>query len=115
MSNDIVINRMDHLGLIAGVVREIGIFEYIDSVIPPDPQEVLTTGECVLAFIINALSFLGKPLYLFPLFFKDLNLSILLGKKNITAEELNVSKLSRVLDKLYNYGLDTHELNVTHG
>ena len=105
MSSDILIHRMDHLGLVAGIVREIGIVEYIDSVIPPDPQETITTGECVLAFIINALSFLGKPIYLFPLFFKELDLELLLGKKNINAEELNSFKLSRALDKLYNYGL----------
>lgn len=104
MSEDIIIRKMDHLGLIAGIVRELRIVEYIDSVITPDPQEVITTGECVLALLLNALGFVGEPLYMMPHYFKNLDLNVLLGK-NISAEELNTFKLSRALDKLYNYGL----------
>ena len=33
------INRVDHLGEVAGVIKDLGIVEFIDARIPPDEKE----------------------------------------------------------------------------
>ncbi|CDN14998.1 hypothetical protein RintRC_5320 [Richelia intracellularis] len=54
--------------------------------------------------IINGLSLLSAPLYLFEKFFVGKITEHLLGER-ISAEHLNSDRLGRVLDKLYGAGL----------
>jgi len=60
----IKVERLDHLGIIAGVIKDLGIVEMIDHRIPSDGQQEITTGEAVAAMIINGLGFSNRPLYL---------------------------------------------------
>jgi hypothetical protein len=58
------IQDIDHLGIIAGIVDEIGIVEIIDQEIGTDVREKVSAGQVVKAMIINCMGFLTAPLYL---------------------------------------------------
>lgn len=96
--------NLDHLGIIAGIIDEIGIVQKINEIFLVDSREKINTGEVVKAIILNGLGFVSKPLYLFSQFFEDKAIEHLLGE-GIKAEDLNDDKIGRVMDKLYKYGL----------
>ncbi|RUS92265.1 IS1634 family transposase [Trichormus variabilis] len=96
--------NIDHLGIIAGIIDEIGIVEKINEIFSIDIREKVNTGEVVKAIILNGLGFVSRPLYLFPEFFKDKAVEHLIGA-GIKAEDLNDDKIGRVMDNLYKYGL----------
>ncbi len=64
---DIQVETINHLGLIAGIIDEIGIVDIINNEIGIDPREVVTAGQVVKAIILNGLGFVSRPLYLFLL------------------------------------------------
>ena len=46
--------NLDHLGLVAGMVDELGLPELIDAVIIQDhEQRVVSVGQCVKAMVLN--------------------------------------------------------------
>ena len=96
--------NLDHLGIIAGIIDEIGIVEKLNEIFLIDSREKVNTGEVVKAIILNGLGFVSRPLYLFSQFFEDKAIEHLLGS-GIKAEDLNDDKIGRVMDKLYKYGL----------
>ncbi len=96
--------NLDHLGIIAGIIDEIGIVEKFNEIFLIDSREKVNTGEVVKAIILNALGFVSRPLYLFSQFFEDKAIEHLLGS-GMKAEDLNDDKIGRVMDKLYKYGL----------
>lgn len=101
---EIEVKNLDHLGIVAGIIDEIGMVEKINELLGTDSREKVNGGEVVKAIILNGLGFVSKPLYLFSQFFEDKAVEHLLGNK-IKAEDLNDDKLGRVMDKIYNYGL----------
>ena len=101
---DIQIKNLDHLGIVAGIIDDIGVVEKINELLGTDSREKVNSGEVVKAIILNGLGFVSKPLYLFPKFFEDKAIEHLFGK-GIKAEDFNDDKLGRVMDKLYKYGL----------
>ncbi len=103
-TEEIESKNIDHLGIIAGIIDEIGIVEKINEIFSIDIREKVNTGEVVKAIILNGLGFVSRPLYLFPDFFKDKAVEHLIGT-GIKAEDLNDDKIGRVMDKLYKYGL----------
>lgn len=103
---DIVrVERLDHLGIVAGVIKDLGIIEAIDARIPPDPREEITTGEAVAGMILNGLGFSSRPMTLTPQFFENKPLEILF-RPQVTCEHFNRFKLGRSLDQLFSYGCD---------
>ena len=96
--------NLDHLGIIAGIIDDIGIVEKINEIFLIDSREKVNTGEVVKAIILNGLGFVSKPLYLFPEFFKDKAVEHLIAA-GIKAEDLNDDYIGRVMDKLYKHGL----------
>ncbi len=110
--NDIKIQNIDHLGLVAGIVDTIGIVEIINNLIGIESGEKVTAGQAVKAMIINGLGFISKPLYMFPKFFESIPCEHLIGA-GVKPEYLNDDKLGRVMDKLYSKGLDTIFLAIT--
>ena len=58
-----------HLGLIAGLFRELEIDKLIDEKLPKKRDHKIPHSICVLAMVINGLGFVGQRLYLFPDFF----------------------------------------------
>jgi transposase len=98
------VQDIDHLGIIAGIVDEIGIVEIIDQEIGTDVREKVSAGQVVKAMIINCMGFLTAPLYLFSEFFVGKATEHLIGE-GVKAEYLNDSRLGRVLDQIYEYGV----------
>ena len=98
------VQDIDHLGIIAGIIDAIGIVEIIDKELGTHVQEKISAGQVVKAMIINCMGFLTAPLYLFSEFFTGKATEHLIGK-GIQAEYLNDSRIGRVLDQLYEYGV----------
>ena len=48
---------IDHLGIVAGVCDEIGLVEEIDKIVGVNDKQKVTTGEAVMAMVINGLWF----------------------------------------------------------
>jgi transposase len=99
------IKNIDHLGIVAGLIDEIGIVEIINSKLGIDPREKISAGTLVKAILINGLGFVSRPLYLFSQFFEDKGIEILLGE-GVKSDHINDDKIGRVMDKLYRHGLN---------
>jgi len=100
------VERLDHLGVIAGVIKDLRIMELIDERIVPDDREEISTGEAIAGMILNGLGFSDRPLSLTPQFFESKPLEVLF-RPGVLAEHFNRFKLGRSLDKVYSYGCDT--------
>lgn len=103
-SAKISVQTVNHLGIIAGLVDEIGLVEQIDQFLGRHPKEVVSAGQVVKAMIINGLGLVSAPLYLFEQFFEGKATEHLIGS-GVRAEHLNDDRLGRVLDQLYLAGL----------
>lgn len=106
------IENLDHLGLVAGLIDELGLVELTDEQIEPHCLEHVSAGQVVKAMIVNALGFLSAPLYLFSEFFESKAVSHLLGA-GVEAHHLNDDRLGRVLDDLYEVGTTSFFMRVT--
>jgi transposase len=91
--------RLDHLGIVAGVCQEIGLASWLDEQDPANRQQV-SVGTATTAMILNGLGFSNRQLYLVPQYFANKPVEYLLGA-GITAEMLNDDCLGRTLDWLY--------------
>lgn len=91
---------LDHLGIVAGVCKEIDLVETINNIIGVDPQQKVSTGDAVMAMVINALGFVSKPLYMFPEFMETKSVGQLFAN-GLVSEDFNDDTLGRALDRLY--------------
>lgn len=98
------VENLDHLGLIAGLIDEIGIVPKINELVGEQPGEIVSPGLVVKAMLINGLGMVSAPLYLFSKFFEGKAIEHLLGS-GIQSSHLNDDRLGRVLDKLYLVGV----------
>lgn len=65
------IENLDNLGLVAGIVDQIGLVERVnESGFGHQPGRTLSSGQVVKAMILNGLGFVSSPLYLFSRFFE---------------------------------------------
>ncbi len=71
LSQEISIQSINHLGLVAGIIDDIGLEQIINEVVGSDPRELITSGQVVKGILLNGLGFTSQPLYLFPKFFED--------------------------------------------
>src|SRR5262245_63156514 len=99
------VERLDHLGLIAAVINDLGLVSSIDARLTPDDQEAITPGEAVKGMILNGLGFANRPLSLSPQFFANKPLDLLF-RPDVKAEMLNRFKLDRTIDEGNTYGSD---------
>ncbi len=53
--SSISIENIDHLGLVAGIIDEIGLVEQINQLLGQHPQEKVSAGHAVKAMILNGL------------------------------------------------------------
>jgi transposase len=96
---------LDHLGLISGMNKELGIAKLIDQALPQQcDDKLISYGQLVEAMILNGLGFVGRTLHMYPEYFRDRPVERLLGK-GIKAEYINDDALGRCLDKLYETGV----------
>ena len=101
---EITVENLDHLEIIAGLIDEIGIVEVINQKLGVDNREKIATGQVIKALILNGLGMVSRPLYLFSQFFEDKAIEKLLGT-GINSEYLNDDKIGRVMDDIYQLGL----------
>ena len=101
----VLVERLDHLGLIASVIKDLGLIAMIDARLGADEQEEITPGEAVAGMILNGLGFANRPLSLTPQFFAKTPLELLF-REGVRAEMFNRFKLGRTLDKVHTYGCD---------
>jgi transposase len=100
---EFVNERLDHLGIVAGVCQEIGLAAWLDAQEPGYRQQV-SVGTATMAMVLNGLGWSLRQLYLVPQYFANKPIEHLLGP-GITAEMLNDDCLGRTLDWLYEHDL----------
>jgi len=100
----IQVQNLDHLGIVAGIIDEIGLVEQVNQLVGQQPGEIVSPGQVIKAIILNGLGFVSAPLYLFPGFFEGKATEHLIGN-GVRPEHLNDDRLGRVMDKLYIKGL----------
>jgi len=62
-STTIEVKNLDHLGIIAGLIDEIGIVDIINEKLGIDKREKISSGQVVKAMILNGLGFVSRFLY----------------------------------------------------
>jgi transposase len=102
-NQDLQSQRLDHLGIVAGICNEIGLAETINTQIADTGRKV-SVGQAVQAMILNGLGFVSRPLYLSPEFFHNKPVELLIGE-GIEAPDLNDDCLGRALDQLFKEGV----------
>ena len=100
-----LIKRLDHHGIVAGVIKDLNIIGMIDERLNTYSDEKLSAGEAVAGMIINGLGFSNRPLTLTPQFFENKPLSLLF-REGVEADDFNRFKLGRVLDRCHDYGTE---------
>jgi transposase len=98
------VSNLDHLGIVAGIIDDLGIVEQINERIGRSSREKVSAGVIVKAMILNGLGFVSAPLYMFSKFFEGKATEHLLGT-GITAEQINDDRIGDVLDDLHEVGL----------
>ena len=92
--------RLDHHGIVAGIIKDIGLIEAVDEKIGTNGCEEITHGQALAGMIINGLGFSDRPLSLTPQFFTQLPVEQLFGV-GVGAENFNRHKLGRALDNFF--------------
>ena len=95
--------RIDHLGIVAGVCQEISLIEQIDGQVKASGRKV-SCGQGTQAMILNALGFVGRALYLTPDYFENKPVDLLIAPE-LSAADFNDDTLARCLDDLYEAGV----------
>jgi transposase len=99
------VERLDHLGLIAAVIKDVGRIDMIHTRLVPEAQEEITPGEAMAGMILNGVGFANRPLSLTPQFVANKPLDLWF-REGIRAEMCNRCTLGRTLDEVYAYGCD---------
>ena len=94
---------LDHLGLVAATIKQLGIVKQIDKQLPMTQAAKTTHGERAMAMILNGLGFMDDRLYLFPKFLQNKPVSRLF-EKELCATDFNDDALGRFLDAVHSYG-----------
>ncbi|GCL36060.1 hypothetical protein SR1949_11600 [Sphaerospermopsis reniformis] len=66
---DLDLKKIDHLGIV----------EIINNLLGSEPEEKVSAGQVVKAMILNGLSMMSQPLYMFPKFFELIACEHLIG------------------------------------
>ncbi len=104
IASSIRVQDLDHCGIVAGIIDQMGLVEQINRELGSHPQEIVSAGVAVKAMILNGLGLVSAPLYLFEKFFVGKATEHLLGE-GIEPQHLNDDRLGRVLEQLYEAGL----------
>ena len=66
------IQRIDHMGLVAGMCKELGIVSLLDSLVPNQSENRnISFGETVVSMLLNGLGFTARTFHMFPGFHAD--------------------------------------------
>src|SRR3989442_261558 len=64
-TEEYVNERLDHLGIVAGVCQEIRLAAWLDGQ-APDRRQQVSVGTATVAMVLNGLGFSNRQLYLVP-------------------------------------------------
>ncbi len=96
--------RMDHLGIVAGICQQINLIRIIDeSILMPTGRKV-SCGQAVQAMVLNALGLTGRALYLMPEYMRNKPVDLLIGE-GLVADDFNDDTLGRALDEVQQAGV----------
>lgn len=95
--------RIDHLGIVAGVCQEISLIEQIDGQVKASERKV-SCGKGTQAMILNALGFVGRALYMTPDYLSNKPVDLLIGPE-LSAADFNDDALDRCLDDIFEAGV----------
>lgn len=101
---EIQVKDIDHLGIVAGIIDQMGWVDAVNELVGVHSLEQVSTGQVLKAMILNGLGFVAAPLYLFSEFFEGKATEHLIGE-GIKPEHLNDDRLGRALDKIYALGV----------
>lgn len=97
------IENLDHFGLIATIIDELGLVELGDAELDTHSLQHVSPGQVLKVMILNGVRFVSAPLYLFSEFFQGKPIKHLLGTGS-RVEHFNDDCLGRVLDGLFTNG-----------
>ncbi len=104
MKNPSKSKDLNHLGIVAGMIDQLGIVSAIDSRVNQDiTDRHISIGVGIKAMIINGLGFSQRTLYMVSSYFEHLPTELLLGP-GVNCSHLNDSVLGRILDDVHAYG-----------
>ena len=89
--------RLDHLGIVAGISQEIGLIEAIDQQVGL-VQRKISCGQAVQAMVLNALGFSSRALYLMPDYLRNKPIDLRTCARRglcLAAERLEARKIPR--------------------
>src|SRR6266699_1040922 len=119
----VCVERLDHLGVVASVIKDLRIVEMIDARLGLHDQEEITAGEAVAGMILNGLGFSDRPLTLTPQFFANKPCDLLLSELalavcsqegiDVRFNHLDTTSFSLTGD--YVPESDEHAIAITHG
>ena len=66
LTEEIIIENLDHLKIVAWLINEIGIVEIIDQKLGIDNQEKIATRQVIKAVVLNGSGMTSSPLYYSP-------------------------------------------------
>lgn len=96
--------ELHYYGVVSGISEKINLVEEINRMTQSNPQKKVSTGQSVLAMMLNGMGLtMSKPLYLVEDFFRTKPVELLVGK-GIKAEDLNDDTLGRALDEISSCG-----------
>lgn len=99
------VQRLDHLGLVSGFCKEIGLEELINERMPKESHNsMISNGTLLVAMILNGLGFVSRTLHMYPEYFSEKPTEHLLGE-GILPSHINESVMGRFLDSLYEQGV----------
>ena len=102
----IKIKRLDHHGIVAGVIDDLNMVPLLDKHLPQNDKQEITPGEAIKGMIMNGLGFSNRPLSLSPQFFTNLPIEHLF-REGVDASHFNRHKLGRTLDQCYDFGCES--------
>lgn len=96
---------LDHLGLVAATIEELGIIEKVDTLFPVSKSKgsKVSMGQRVSAMILNGLGFIDNRLYMFEKFLENKPVDKLFGE-GVEASFFNDDALGRCLDAISKHG-----------
>lgn len=101
------VKRLDHLGLVAGFCKEIGLIEWVNTHFPKESHNShISNGQLFVAMLLNGLGFVSRTLHVYPEYFKDIPTERLLGE-GVLPQHINDDLLGRFLDSLYEKGVSS--------
>jgi hypothetical protein len=66
------VQRLDHLGFVAGFCKDIGLEELMSQRMPKESHNsMISNGTLLVAMILNGLGFVSRTLHMYPEYFYE--------------------------------------------